>query len=247
MNSRFPIFNTWLSITNLNKVIYHLSRSKNETSEYILFPDLSVLSQATQNEKLAGIINNAFMAMPDGKPSELIARLKGFKDVRTVSGYKLILRLLKESDKTHFFYGSTDEKLKLIENFLRKYDMEGTRILGFKEAPFVALDEIEHSLEIRNDLKEINKLRPDFIWVGLSSPKQDYLLHHHHQLLDTSIMLGVGGVFDYLSGQVSISPDWVKKIGMRWFYRLLKEPKRLFPKYTQIFKNLFKYLIRNIF
>ena len=71
----------------------------------------------------------------------------------------------------------------------------------------------------------------------------DYLLHYHHSIVENSYILGVGGVFDYLSDEVEISPEWIKKIGLRWFYRLFKEPKRLFPKYRKIATNLFKYYL----
>ncbi|MEO9884454.1 MAG: WecB/TagA/CpsF family glycosyltransferase [Balneola sp.] len=212
-----------------------------QTPSYMLFPDLSVLSDSTENKKLAHIIDNASLAMPDGKPSEFIARLKGYKEVSTVSGYKLIKRLLAESNRTHFFYGSTREKIKKMEEFLYEYCPDSKKILGFKEAPFVGLDEIEFSNEIKTDLEKINELKPDFVWIGLSSPKQDYLLYHHHSILKNSYCLGVGGVFDYLSGEVKISPDWIKKVGLRWLFRLVKEPKRLFPKYWKIVTNLCKY------
>lgn len=243
MVQRFSIFDIQLSKTNLKETFVFLSAKNLEKSEYILFPDLSVISEATHNEKLKKIINEAYLALPDGKPSEFIAKIKGFDDVGTVSGYKLILKLLQESSCTHFFYGSTNDKLLNIQSFLSKYDQEEEKILGYKSPPFLALNEIPGSSKIREDLEEINKLNPDFIWIGLSSPKQDYLVYHHHHLLDSSYLMGVGGVFDYLSGEVTISPEWMKKMGIRWLYRLWKEPKRLFPKYRKIFTNLARYIL----
>ena len=184
--------------------------------------------------------------MPDGKPSEFIAKFKGYKNVGTVSGFKLIHLLLKNSDRTHFFYGSTPQKLEKIKANLAPLDPESKKILGYKSPPFVSVSEIPTSKVIQEELKEINKFNPDFVWIGLSSPKQDYLLYHHHTLFDNSYLLGVGGVFDYLSGEVKISPEWMKKIGVRWLYRLYKEPARLYPKYRNIFIHLFRYYTKKL-
>ncbi|MBO6792747.1 MAG: WecB/TagA/CpsF family glycosyltransferase [Balneolaceae bacterium] len=242
--TKIPIFNVAINDINLEKAFQVLNNKAINPPAYILFPDLSVLSEATEDPVLAEIINNAHIAMPDGKPSEFIAKAKGFKNVSTVSGFKLINRLLKESDNTHFFYGSTPAKLEKIKANLAALDPDGSKILGYKSPPFVSVNEIPTSEVIINELNEINKLKPDFVWIGLSSPKQDYLLYHHHQLFDNSYLLGVGGVFDYLSGEVQISPEWMKKLGVRWLYRLYKEPKRLYPKYRNIFIHLFKYYLR---
>jgi N-acetylglucosaminyldiphosphoundecaprenol N-acetyl-beta-D-mannosaminyltransferase len=242
--NKIPIFNVAINDINLEKAFQLLDKKKLEAPAYILFPDLSVLSEATEDSGLAEIIKSAHIAMPDGKPSEFIAKAKGYKEVSTVSGFKLIHLLLKNSSRTHYFYGSTPEKLEKIKNNLAALDPEGEKILGYKSPPFVSVSEIPASKIIQQELNEINKLKPDFVWIGLSSPKQDYLLFHHHTLFEDSYLLGIGGVFDYLSGEVEISPEWMKKIGIRWLYRLYKEPKRLYPKYRNIFIHLFRYYIR---
>ena len=61
-------------------------------------------------------------------------------------------------------------------------------------------------------------------------------MKHHVPLLTHGLMLGVGGVFDYLSGDVKKSPEWIKKMGLRWLWRFLKEPKRMLSKDVAIFK-----------
>lgn len=241
---KYSVFTVNINKINIELACKHLMDVEISESKYILFPDLSVISLATQDNHLKMILNQAYLTMPDGKPSQFIARLKGYDEVRTVSGYKLIEKLLRDSSKTHYFYGSTKEKLSKIKSNLSQYDPDGTKILGYKEPPFLKLHEIPASSEIRDDLKNINHLNPDFIWVGLSSPKQDYLLYHHHDVIDKGFLLGVGGVFDYLSGDVNISPEWIKRIGLRWLYRLINEPVRLTPKYSKIVINFAKYYLK---
>jgi N-acetylglucosaminyldiphosphoundecaprenol N-acetyl-beta-D-mannosaminyltransferase len=111
-------------------------------------------------------------------------------------------------------------------------------VLGYKSPPFVSAREIGSSSQVKADIEQINALKPDLVWIGISSPKQDYLMHHFYQHLDKSLMLGVGGVFLYFADESLRSPEWVKKMGLRWIYRLLKEPKRLWPKYFATIKFL---------
>ena len=46
-----------------------------------------------------------------------------------------------------------------------------------------------------------------------------------------SLMVGVGAAFDLLSGNLSEAPDWMKRNGLQWLYRLIKEPRRLWRRY----------------
>jgi N-acetylglucosaminyldiphosphoundecaprenol N-acetyl-beta-D-mannosaminyltransferase len=69
----------------------------------------------------------------------------------------------------------------------------------------------------------------------------------HAGHLRHGVMMGVGGVFDYLSGEVKKSPEWVKKIGMRWLWRLAKEPGRLGAKYGSTFKIFITIFFQKIF
>ncbi len=92
------------------------------------------------------------------------------------------------------------------------------------------MEEIENNHQLENDILEINQLKPDIIWVGLNSPKQDYLMSAFSPLLEKSLMIGIGGVYDYLSGTMKISPEWVKKLSLRWVYRIVQNPRRLFKK-----------------
>jgi N-acetylglucosaminyldiphosphoundecaprenol N-acetyl-beta-D-mannosaminyltransferase len=49
--------------------------------------------------------------------------------------------------------------------------------------------------------------------------------------LPVKLMVGVGAAFDLLSGNLAEAPDWMKKAGLQWLYRLYKEPKRLWRRY----------------
>lgn len=237
MNSiRFNFLQVRISAENLGTATEKISRFPFKKSGYVCFPDASVVKAASEDALLLDILNNSFLTLPDGKPSQLAAKVQGFDQVKTVSGYYLLKSLLN-SGLTHYFYGGDEEVLKkMASNLLAEFP--GSKILGYKSPPFVAVDKIATDLTILNDIVEINKLKPDLVWIGISSPKQDYLMHFHHKSFHKSLLLGVGGVFLYVADGSLKSPEWMKKAGLRWVYRLAKEPKRLWPKYYGTFRFL---------
>lgn len=238
MNKRFNFLGVEISVINFQQALEHIQSFSYQHPAYICFPDASVVTQASKNPLLKQILNNAFLTMPDGKPSQLAARLQGFKEVTTVSGFHLCCALL-ETTMSHYFYGGDDEVLrKLKATIMKKYP--AAKILGYNSPPYLQLDEVEGNATIAKDIREINLLKPDLVWIGISSPKQDYLMFNFYNHLDRSLMLGVGGVFLYLADESLKSPEWIKKAGLRWLFRLVKEPGRLWPKYYGTFRFLIK-------
>jgi N-acetylglucosaminyldiphosphoundecaprenol N-acetyl-beta-D-mannosaminyltransferase len=229
---RFNYFGVNINATNPVETVSFLLDYDYSNPNYILFPDSSVVATAQQDTTLTKILNDSLLTLPDGLPSALYARSKGFKKVDTVSGYRLCNGLLY-STKTHYFLGGSAEILDKIKENIR-YKFPEAKILGFTVLPFYEMEQVRHELVLKDEIDKINHLKPDLIWVGISSPKQDYLLSNHVKILTHGLLLGVGGVFDYLAETQKKSPEWVKKIGLRWLWRLAKEPKRLGPKYLAV-------------
>jgi N-acetylglucosaminyldiphosphoundecaprenol N-acetyl-beta-D-mannosaminyltransferase len=242
---RVDVFGTHFSNINLPQVIEFIKGYSFERPAYICFPDSYVIVKAYQNQLLQDVLNNTCLTLPDGKPVEFYSKLKGLKNISTVSGYWLCKSLL-DSELTHFFYGGDNYKLLKLEKELKE-EFPNSKIKGFRPAPFLGSDQIVGNQILLRDIKYINSLKPDLIWIGISSPKQDFLMNNYIKYLDQGLMLGVGGVFNYLSGYKKISPEWIKKIGFRWLYRLIKEPARLWKKYL-IGNSIFIYLfVRELF
>jgi len=225
---KINIFNINVCITKLDDALEKVKCIAGNENGYICLPDAYVIVTAQKNKKLQKILNQSLYTFPDGQPLIIYSKLKGIKNISSVSGYHLVRNLL-QTELTHYFYGSSTNELKKIKHRLNK-EYPHAKILGYKSPPFVSLNEIETHQQIINDLKEINKLQPNLLWVGLNSPKQDYLMFHHHTLLKSSILIGIGGVYDYLSGSMKISPEWIKKLSLRWVYRIIQNPKRIYKK-----------------
>lgn len=72
----------------------------------------------------------------------------------------------------------------------------------------------------------ISAARPDILLVAYGHPRQDLWIARNQPHLRVPLAVGVGGVFDYLSGRVPLAPAWVRSLGLEWFYRLARQPRR---------------------
>jgi N-acetylglucosaminyldiphosphoundecaprenol N-acetyl-beta-D-mannosaminyltransferase len=139
------------------------------------------------------------------------------------------MALSEEKGWRHFFYGGTNGtaeilRQRLVERFPR------LQVAGSYEPPFRPLNAEEQTA-----LKEmIQSARPDVLWVGLSTPKQERFMAEYLSRLEVTLMFGVGAAFDFLAGKVRQAPRWMQRSGLEWLFRLCAEPRRLWKRY---FKN----------
>jgi N-acetylglucosaminyldiphosphoundecaprenol N-acetyl-beta-D-mannosaminyltransferase len=103
----------------------------------------------------------------------------------------------------------------------------GIAIVGTFTPPYRHLNAREQE-ELK---RQVAACRPDFFWVGLSTPKQERFMYDYLPRLDTRVMLGVGAAFDIHAGLSNDPPAWIKTSGMQWFYRLCQDPRRLWKRY----------------
>jgi N-acetylglucosaminyldiphosphoundecaprenol N-acetyl-beta-D-mannosaminyltransferase len=92
-------------------------------------------------------------------------------------------------------------------------------------------------------INEINILSPDFIWVGLGTPKQYGWIDRNKMKINRGILLAVGFAFDVNAGTKKDAPPWMQKAGLTWLFRLSSEPRRLASRYFRYNSLFLFYLI----
>jgi N-acetylglucosaminyldiphosphoundecaprenol N-acetyl-beta-D-mannosaminyltransferase len=105
--------------------------------------------------------------------------------------------------------------------------MQGLEVAGVMEPPFAPVEEL-CTAEV---VAAINAARPDVVWVGVSTPKQDRWMARMRPLLDAPVLIGVGAAFDFHTGRVRQAPRWMQRAGLEWLFRLAMEPRRLWRRY----------------
>jgi N-acetylglucosaminyldiphosphoundecaprenol N-acetyl-beta-D-mannosaminyltransferase len=187
------------------------------------------LSMARRDPELRHRLNQGDLNLPDGMPLIWVGRQLGLDHLEgRVYGPDLMLATMdrgRELGIRHFLYGSTNEVLTKLEAELRRR-FAGVDVVGRDAPPFRELNaEEELVLELR-----LADLRPDIVWVGLGTPKQDAFVYNFRQRVP-STFVAVGAAFDFISGVKRQAPLWMQKGGLEWAYRLAHEPRRLGRRY----------------
>jgi N-acetylglucosaminyldiphosphoundecaprenol N-acetyl-beta-D-mannosaminyltransferase len=198
---------------------------------YICMAGVHGIMEAYRDSELAAIYAGSSLTAPDGTPTVWVGRWQGHKAMQRVAGPELMLEVFRRKEFagcTHFLYGGEEHVAEqLRERFTRSYPW--ARIVGTYTPPFRDLNaEEEESLIAR-----VRKLKPDIIWVGISTPKQERFMHRYLHRLDTTLMFGVGAAYDFHTGRIQDAPQWIKTIGMQWLHRLLQDPRRLWKRYLR--------------
>jgi len=198
---------------------------------YICVTGVHGVSEAQTDEDFRRILNQAFLCTPDGMPLVWVGRWHGRKEMGRVYGPDLMLAVLELSKKKgyrHFFYGGANGAAKALREQLEKR-FPKLQIAGTYEPPFRPLN-VGEQAELK---KLIRDARPDMMWIGLSTPKQERFMAEYLGQLDVTLMAGVGAAFDFLAGRARQAPRWMQRSGVEWLFRLGCEPRRLWKRYLK--------------
>ena len=227
---RANVLGVGVHAVNLNQAAELIKDAVNANRRgYVCVTGIHGVMEAQRNPAFKAALDGAMLVVPDGVPTVWVGKFQGHGEMARVFGPDLMKEICRRSivaGHTHFLYGGKPgvaEKLK--ENLENGFP--GIRIVGTYTPPFRPLSAVETAhLE-----SQVLELKPDFFWVGLSTPKQEHFMAQCYGSLDCKIMLGVGAAFDIHTGKVKDAPDWIKRSGLQWFHRLCQEPSRLWRRY----------------
>ena len=162
----------------------------------------------------------------DGVPLARALMRKNSK-MQSVRGPSLMKNVLAQSGpkNTHFFLGGSPVTIdKLVSNVTEAYT--NAAIVGTHSPEYSNTwsDKIDAWVDM------ISESRATIVWIGLGTPKQDYVVHEIASRLNVTVM-AVGAAFDFIAGTQPEAPKFLQGSGFEWVYRLLKEPKRLWRRY----------------
>jgi N-acetylglucosaminyldiphosphoundecaprenol N-acetyl-beta-D-mannosaminyltransferase len=192
------------------------------------FATVHSLVEATKLPAVRAAFDGAWMVCTDGLPLTWVARLRGHAAER-VCGPDVMLTLCDRGRALgirHYFLGGAPGTAEALTERLAA-QFPRLAVAGSASPPFRPTSEAED----RAIIDAVNAAKPDIVWVGLGSPKQDVWAASHAMRLDCGLVLPVGAAFDFHSGRVRRAPRWMRRIGLEWLFRLAMEPRRLFRRY----------------
>ena len=187
---------------------------------------------AQKDEAFAKALMNSDALLPDGISIVKACRWLGTENVpfEKIAGADLFsyeMGKLEAKGGTCFFLGSSPSTLeKIVERAAKEYPHIDIKTFS---PPYKAVFSPEENQAM---IDAVNAADPDLLWVGMTAPKQEKWLDEHWAELDIRCHAGaIGAVFDFFAGTVERAPrKWID-LGLEWFYRLIKEPRRTWRRY----------------
>ena len=228
-----------VALDSAAETICRWAESGGQGGKYVCVSGMHGVMEAQDDDRTRAILNRADLNVPDGMPLVFLGRFAGFHSITRVYGPDLMHEVMKRSASrglSHFFYGGKEGvAAELAQKMQRLYP--GVRVAGTFCPPFRPLS----ASEARQILDMINQASPDFVWVGLSTPKQERWMAEYVEKLNARVLLGVGAAFDFNTGRLRRAPRWMQMLALEWLYRIIQEPGRLYKRYLT---NIPRFVVR---
>ena len=227
---RVNVLGVGISAISLQSAVLHCEQLLRSGSKgYVCVTGVHGIMEAQRDASLREILNRSWLCTPDGMPTVWVGRLQGHRKMGRVYGPDFMMAMCCASVPAgyrHFLYGGNPGVAEKLKDRLEE-QVPGIRIVGTYTPPFRPLNAVEQEELIA----VIKDSKPDIIWVGLSTPKQEIFMAQMIARLGTGLMAGVGAAFDVHAGLLKDAPNWMKNCGLQWLHRLGMEPRRLWRRY----------------
>lgn len=230
--SRIEIMGVEICDLNNSETIIEAKKileQQKEIPDTVYTPNTEIVMMCQKDDLLKSIINAGSLILPDGIGLVIGSRIRKKPLRERVTGFDTSVALLNiASEKGYkvFLLGGAPGVAELAtKNISTKY---GDIVCGYQHGFFKGY----HSGYANNDeekliIDRINLLKPDILFVGFGSPRQEKWIDHYLNELNVRLIIGNGGTIDVLSGQVKRAPLFFQRLGLEWLYRLIKDPKRI--------------------
>jgi N-acetylglucosaminyldiphosphoundecaprenol N-acetyl-beta-D-mannosaminyltransferase len=182
-----------------------------------------------KDKELYNALFQSDILLPDGVGAQMASKSLTGINIKKISGYELFIHEMEKLDRVSgkcFFLGSSENVLSLIRNRLQ---VEYPNVKsGFYSPPFKPVFSVE---ENQSMLDAVNSFSPDVLFVGMTAPKQEKWVAAHFDRISARHICSIGAVFDFYAGTISRAPQWMINLGLEWFYRFIREPKRMWRRY----------------
>jgi N-acetylglucosaminyldiphosphoundecaprenol N-acetyl-beta-D-mannosaminyltransferase len=198
---------------------------------YICMAGVHGIMEAQRNSAVRCAFAGSLMSLPDGTPTVWVGRWQGYTRMGRVTGPDLMVEVFRSrlfAGHSHFFYGGKPGVAQELASNL-KQRFPWLRISGTYTPPFRDLNQEEE----RDLIATVRLAKPSIIWVGISTPRQELFMRKYLPVLETSLMFGVGAAFDFHTGRIKDSAEWIKRAGLQWLHRLVQDPRHLFWRYLR--------------
>jgi N-acetylglucosaminyldiphosphoundecaprenol N-acetyl-beta-D-mannosaminyltransferase len=235
-----------LLVTDYDRLTAHcLEWARTPRCVALEFVNTHIVTMRRHDAAFRAILSEYDYLLPDGMPLVwcLNRASAGLRD--RVYGPTFMRRFLETAPagSTHYLLGGSEEcGARLREIFTQRNPV--LEFVGSFHGR-CGVDGVLNGTAEKDVTEEINRLSPDFIWVGFGTPKQQAWVWQHKKLIRRGVILTVGFAFDANAGMKPDAPAWMQRAGLTWLYRFCSEPRRLGPRYFKWNSLFLFYLLRD--
>ncbi len=228
-----PIFtgNSKNAVSNILEILYTESTNSNQ-SKCISATSAHGLVEAYNHSSFKIILQQFYFNLPDGMPLVWWGLMKGQKGIGRCYGpeiFSSIICATSSSKVRHFFCGGRQGVAEELKRAV--YLKWGNKnVVGTYTPPFTDMTEEDWKILVN----DVECSGTDVIWIGLSTPKQEKFAFKLSKLVNVKFIITVGAAFDFHTDRLEQAPNWMQRAGLEWFFRLIKEPFRLWGRYAEI-------------
>lgn len=184
---------------------------------------------AEQDEDFKKALLNSDFLIPDGIGIVKAVKYLSNIQINRITGADMHKHLLEMANKNKlkvFYLGASNSTLDKIKNKISiEYPEINFNCFSPEYKP-------EFTEEDNNKMRfHIENFSPDILFIGMTAPKQEKWINKNKEQINVSFTASIGAVFDFYAGTVKRAPQWVINLNLEWFYRLIREPKRLWRRY----------------
>lgn len=174
---------------------------------------------AKQDDSFKNALANSDVLLPDGEGIITMVKLLKGEKIKKIAGadiHDYLLKIANQNNLKCFYLGSSEQTLKKIKQKLKPQYSDIN--FEFFSPPFKAEFSSQDNKKM---ISEVNRFKPDFLFIGMTAPKQEKWAIQHKNCIDAKVIVSIGAVFDFVAQTKKRAPKWMIKLKMEWLYRAL--------------------------
>lgn len=211
-----------ITLDEAGEITKELIENSNKSCSFIAAPNTEFIMMAQKDKDFFDILRSAKLCTPDSVGVMLGGKKQKTPFKERIPGQAYFRKILEVGEKenwTFYLLGGKDDVPKITAEKLKGM-YPNINIVGYHEGFF----EKDSEKEV---IDEINKLKPNVLFVAMGAPKQEKWIIKHQKELKVDVAAGQGGTFDYEAGKIKRAPKIIQKIGIEWLWRLILQPSRI--------------------
>ena len=210
----------------------NIIRTRDDRARSVFFVNAHTLNLAAGDPQYRAILNSGDFVFGDGTGVRWAAKLQGLRLLDNLVGTDFTPILLQSTagrGYSYFMLGGDEQTIADAANYAQK-TFTGWTLCGYHHGYLFNSPEMTAAV-----IEKINAAKPDVLLVGMGNPLQERWIYQYRERLNVPICMGIGGLFDYWAGNVSRAPQWLRRLGHEWIWRLFQQPR----------DKMYRYLVGN--